>query len=177
MKKYLDWRHIPLLFIVMLTAGPLILLFSNAVKPRDEFHANPLGLPTRMELANLIEAWQTGGYGQAFLNSMIVGFSCIIIITISAGFAAYALSKIAFKGSELIMGFLLFTLSIPMGLFLVPLFFIWKQLNLMDSLLGIILIYSAIFLPLTSFCSDLFLSRSQTNFWIVRKLTAAMNYK
>lgn len=151
MKQYLDWRHIPLLLIVAITAAPLFLLFSNAVKPREEFHTNPLGLPSRIEISNLLEAWETGGYGEAFINSIIVGVSCIVIITVSAGLAAYALSKIEFKGSNIIMGFLLFTLSIPMGLFLVPLFFIWKQLDLMDTLLGIIIIYSAIFLPFNIF--------------------------
>jgi raffinose/stachyose/melibiose transport system permease protein len=151
MRKILDWRHIPLMLIAVITAGPLLLLFSNAVKPRDEFQKDPFGLPSQIELQNLVEAWGKGGYGQAFLNSIIVGAACIIIISICAGFAAYALSKIEFKGANLIMGILLFILSVPMGLFLVPLFFVWKQLDLMDSLLGIILIYSAIFLPFNIF--------------------------
>ncbi|MBS4210498.1 carbohydrate ABC transporter permease [Bacillus sp. FJAT-50079] len=150
-KKRFDWRHIPLLIAVAVSIGPLILLFSNALKPRNEFQKNPFGLPSRIEFSNLLEAWQKGEYGQAFLNSTIVGVSTIIIICISAGLAAYALSKLNFKGSNAIMGFLLFVLSIPMGLFLVPLFFIWKNLGLMDSLFGLILIYSAIFLPFNIF--------------------------
>lgn len=150
-KKLLDWRHIPLLLAVGISIGPLILLFSNALKPRAEFQKNPFGLPSKLEFQNLIDAWQKGEYGQAFLNSAIVGGSCIIIICICAGLAAYALSKLEFKGSNGVMGILLFTLSIPVGLFLVPLFFIWKNLNLMDSLFGLILIYSAIFLPFNIF--------------------------
>ncbi|WP_010280963.1 carbohydrate ABC transporter permease [Bacillus timonensis] len=151
MKKFLDWRHIPLIIIAALTAAPLFLLFSNALKPKDEFQVNPFGIPSRLEFQNIVDAWERGGYGEAFINSLIVGVTCIVIISLSAGFAAYALSKLQFKGSNAIMGILLFILSVPVGLFLVPLFFIWKQLNLMDSLLGLILIYSAIFLPFNIF--------------------------
>lgn len=151
MKKLLDWRHIPLIAAVAISIGPLVLLFSNALKPREEFQKNPFGFPSRLEFQNLIDAWEKGAYGQAFLNSAIVGVACIVIICISAGLAAYALAKLDFRGSNAIMGFLLFTLSVPIGLFLVPLFFIWKNLNLMDSLLGLILIYSAIFLPFNIF--------------------------
>lgn len=151
MRRYLDWRHIPLIIVSALTAAPLVLLFSNALKPRREFQENPFGLPSQLNFQNILDAWEKGGYSQAFLNSVIVGIACIVIISVSAGFAAYALSKVNFKGSNFIMGVLLFILSVPMGLFLVPLFFIWKQLDLMDSLFGIILIYSAIFLPFNIF--------------------------
>ncbi|PLS09631.1 carbohydrate ABC transporter permease [Neobacillus cucumis] len=151
MHKYLNWRHIPLLMVTAVSIGPLLLLFSNALKSREEFTKNPFGFPSKLVFQNLVDAWEKGSYGQAFLNSLIVGLSCIIIICICAGLAAYALSKLQFKGSNTMMGILLFILSIPMGLFLVPLFFIWKNLNLMDSLFGIILIYSAIFLPFNIF--------------------------
>jgi len=151
MSRRFDWRHIPLIIGLFFAIGPLLLLFNNGFKPRDEFMSNPLGFPSRLAYGNLIEAWNKGEYGQAFINSFIVGAACIIIVCICAGLAAYALSKLEFKGSKLIMGMLLFTLAIPTGLFLVPLFFIWKHLNLMDTLHGIILIYSAIFLPFNIF--------------------------
>jgi raffinose/stachyose/melibiose transport system permease protein len=149
--KRLDWRHVPIICVLAFALGPLILLFSNALKSKSNFQQDPFGFPDKIQLSNLFEAWERGRYAVAFWNSAIVGISCIIIICIASGLAAYALSKIKFKGSGLIMGFLLFTMSIPMGLFLVPLFFLWKHLHLMDSLIGIIIIYSAIFLPFNIF--------------------------
>ncbi|QGH36242.1 ABC transporter permease subunit [Gracilibacillus salitolerans] len=151
MKKWMDWRHIPLLIFSAFAIGPIILLVSNALKPKEEFRDNPLQFPSRLEFNNITEAWEKGGYAAAFLNSTIVGISCIVIICFSAGLAAYALAKLRFRGMDVVMGALLFILSIPMGLFLVPLFFMWQQLNLMDSLIGIIIIYSAIFLPFNIF--------------------------
>jgi len=145
------WRHLALIAALAFALGPLIVLFSNGLKPREEFMTDPLGFPGRLAFENLSEAWTKGAYGQAFITSIIVGAVCIMIISVAAGMAAYALAKLQFKGSGFIMAFLLFTMSVPMGLFLVPLFFIWKQLQLMDTLQGIILVYSAIFLPFNIF--------------------------
>jgi len=151
MLKRGGWRHLVLIVTLVFALGPLVLLFNNGLKPREEFQTDPLGFPDRLAFGNLSEAWVKGSYGQAFINSIAVGAFCIVIICVAAGMAAYALSKLQFKGSGMMMGFLLFTMSIPMGLFLVPLFFIWKQLHLMDTLQGIILVYSAIFLPFNIF--------------------------
>ena len=151
MLKKLNWRHIPLLLVTAFALGPLILLVNTALKSKSELAVNPLGIPRKIELANFKEAWLTAEYGQAFINSFLVAFICILIVIVCASFAAYALSKKEFKGSNLVLGILLFTMSIPMGLFLVPLFFIFQKVGLMDSLIGIILIYSTIYLPFNIF--------------------------
>jgi raffinose/stachyose/melibiose transport system permease protein len=147
----LNWRHIPLLITAVLSIVPLVLLYSNALKSKEEFGKNPFGLPTKLVFHNLADAWTQASYGQAFINSTIVGFFTIIIVNLFAGLAAYSLAKITFKGSNVIMALLLFITSIPLGLFLVPLFYVWQRLNLMDTLLGIIIIYSAVFLPFNIF--------------------------
>ncbi|WP_217587265.1 carbohydrate ABC transporter permease [Lentibacillus saliphilus] len=151
MLKRFDWRHIPLLLFTAFAIGPLVLIFSNSLKSKEEFGENPLGFPKELHFENFAEAWVVGGYGQAFTNSLIVAVSCIVIICISASLAAYALAKVRFRFSNSILGFLLLVMSIPMGLFLVPLFYVYQNLGLMDSLLGIIIIYSAIFLPFNIF--------------------------
>lgn len=151
MKNKINWRHIPLLLTTAFAIAPLFLLFSTAVKTNEDFSVNPLGIPSSFQFSNFIDAWNIGNYSQAFINSIIVALCCIVIIGISASLAAYALSKMEFKGSSFIMGALLFTMSIPMGLFLVPLFFVFQNIGLMNSLSGVILIYSAIFMPFNIF--------------------------
>lgn len=141
----------PLILATAFAIAPLFLLVNTALKSQEEFAENSFGLTENPTFSNFIEAWQVGNYGQAFMNSIFVAIACIIIIGISASLAAYALSKKSFKGSTIILGSLLFAMSIPMGLFLVPLFFVYQNLGLMDSLLGVILIYSAIFLPFNIF--------------------------
>lgn len=151
MKKRMNLRHFPLIVLLILTISPILLLLINAVKPREEFNTNPFGFPSTVTMDNLIQAWNQGGYGQAFINSLIVGVSTVAIILVCGGLCAYALAKMKFKGANAILAVLLFISSIPMAMFLVPLFFLWQKLNLIDSLFGIIIIYSGIFMPMSIF--------------------------
>lgn len=143
----MNWRHIPLLFISAFSIAPLLLLVNNALKSREEFRQNPFSFPKQLTFDNIAEAWTKASYGQAFMNSAIIAVVTIAIVCFSAGLAGYALAKLKFKGSNLVMAILLFIMSVPMGLFLVPLFYIWQKMNLIDTTIGIIIIYSAIFLP------------------------------
>jgi raffinose/stachyose/melibiose transport system permease protein len=131
--------------------GPLILMAMNSFKPSEEFLINPFGLPSHLTFDNLINVWHEGSYAKAYFNSLYVGVATIVIVCFCGGLGAYTLAKMKFKGSSLVILFLLLSLSVPMGLFLVPLFFIWQKLHLMNSLLGLIIIYSAIFLPFNVF--------------------------
>ncbi len=150
LKKW-NLKHIPLVLMLIFAVGPLVLLFVNSVKTKEEFNVNPFGLPSKITFQNFATAWERANYAQAFTNSIIIGAVTIVIVCVCAGLCAYALSKMEFKGANAVMVFLLITMSVPMGLFLVPLFFLWQKLNLMDSMLGIILIYSAIYLPFNVF--------------------------
>jgi raffinose/stachyose/melibiose transport system permease protein len=151
MRMWLQWRHIPLLLMIAVSISPLVLLFSNSLKPREQFRSDPFGLPNELVFQNIVDAWVRADYGKAFINSIIVGGFTIVIIVIASSLAAYALAKVKFRGSNIVLALLLFVMSVPLGLFLVPLFFVWQKLDLMDTLHGIILIYSAIFLPFNIF--------------------------
>jgi len=139
-------------FVVLIgTLAPIFLLFMNALKPSEEFTASPFGLPSRITLENLTTAWTMGGYAQAYGNSIIVGISTVLIVCVAGGLCAYALAKMEFRGKGFIMLLLFLVLSVPMGLFLVPLFYAWIKLELMNTHQGLILIYAAIYMPFNIF--------------------------
>lgn len=144
-------RHFILLIVLLFAIGPIGLLFINAVKPSEEFQVSPFSLPSHLTLENITAAWKMGEYGRAYLNSLLVGGSAIVIICVAGGLCAYALAKMEFKGKGAILAFLFLCVSVPLGMFLVPLFYVWQKLHLMNTLYGLILIYSAIFLPLNIF--------------------------
>lgn len=140
-------RHTLLIIVFLISMGPLFLLFMNSFKPSEEFNTSPFGLPSRITFENIISAWTEGNYAGAYMNSAFIGIIVIIVICVAGGMCAYPLAKMKFKGSTAVMGALLLTMSVPMGLFLVPLFFLWQRFGLMDSFLGLIIIYSGIWLP------------------------------
>ncbi|RKP51569.1 carbohydrate ABC transporter permease [Cohnella endophytica] len=143
--------HLFLILVFLFAVGPLLLLVNNALKPKEEFMTKPFGLPSRLTLDNLTASWTQGHYAEAFRNSIGVGIATIVIVCMLGGLAAYSLSKFEFRGRGTVMAFFLFAMSVPLGLFLVPLFFMWQKLHLMDSLVGLIIIYSGIYLPFNVF--------------------------
>ncbi|SHN33453.1 sugar ABC transporter permease [Actinacidiphila paucisporea] len=85
-----------------------------------------------------------------FLNSVIVaGATTVLGVLISAS-AGYAISRMRFPGHKSLMWTFLITQMFPMAVLIVPLYNLLAQLNLIDSYLGLILVYCTIAVP---FCA------------------------
>lgn len=144
-------RHLFLFLVFLFSIGPMLLLVINTLKPREQFKENPFGLPRTITWDNVQAAWIQGEYAQAFTNSVFVAALSIIGVCLFAGLAGYALGRFDFRGKNAVMAYLLLLMSVPAGLFLVPLFFLWQRMHLMDSLVGLTIIYIALYMPFSVF--------------------------
>lgn len=136
-----------LIALLLIALAPFVVLINVAIKPQDEFLVDQFGWATSLTLDNLTGAWTDGEYLQAYINSVIVGASVIAAVCLCGGLAAYAMARMQFRGKSIALVWLLLSLSIPLGMFLVPLFYVYQRVGLMDTRLGLILIYSGIFMP------------------------------
>lgn len=143
--------YVALIILAISVVLPVGLLFLNSVKSNAEVRINILGWPEKFHFENFVEAWKIANYTVAFKNSLIVTGSTILIVCLIAGLAAYALSRLRVPGADAVLVYFLSVMALPAFLYIVPLFFLWKELALLDSLLGIIIIYSALFLPFSVF--------------------------
>jgi raffinose/stachyose/melibiose transport system permease protein len=100
---------------------------------------------------NFSRAWDVGGFSQTTQNSAILVGLTLVGVLLLGGMAAYSLAKLDLPGGSGVMLYLLVGSSIPLQLFLVPLFFLWKNLGLTNSLPGLALIYIAVNSPLAIF--------------------------
>jgi len=148
-KNYL--LHIPLLILVIYSASPLVILFLNSFKSNTEIMGYPLNFPVIFRFRNYIDVWGAGNYWQAYKNSFTVGLITTIIICIIAGFAAYSLSFFKSSKMGLIAIYFLSATAIPAQIYIVPLYVYFQKLGLTNNLLGIIIIYSAYYLPFSIF--------------------------
>jgi ABC-type glycerol-3-phosphate transport system permease component len=98
-------------------------------------------------LAHLWSALTTQGLGQYFLNSVIIAFSTVILVTICASLCAYAISRLTFRGRTLLYASLLLTLMMPATALAIPFFMLNKTFGLFNNYLGLILPYSALDIP------------------------------
>lgn len=129
-----------------------MLLFLNSFKSNKELMGYPLNFPMIFRFQNYIDSWIAGNYWQAYKNSFIVGLSTIIIICIIAGLAAYALAFFKFsKIMNLLAIYFLSATAIPAQIYIVPLYIYCRRLGLTNNLLGIIIVYSAYYLPVSIF--------------------------
>jgi len=143
--------HFYLLLFTLLSVSPLVLLFMNGLKPKTERMTSPFTPPVEPTFDSIIEAWDRGGYLMGYINNTVVGAASILIIIVAASAGAYALSKLDFKGKGLYLVLLFVIIAVPMGVYLVPIFFLYANIGLMDTIVGIIIIYSGVFLPFVTF--------------------------
>lgn len=98
-----------------------------------------------LTLKNYIEALNNPLYDLAtgYKNSLIVASISTLIPLIAAALAAYAFSNLDFRLKPLLFGLILAIMMVPQQLTVVPLFFLYRNLRLYNTMQGIILLHSA----------------------------------
>jgi raffinose/stachyose/melibiose transport system permease protein len=144
-------NYIVLTLLLAFAVGPLMVLTFNSVKTQAELGKNPLGPPQSIVWENFPKAWDVGNFAITTRNSGILVAGTIIGVLVLGGMAAYSLAKLDLPGSGPVTLYLLIGTSLPLQLYLVPLFFTWQKLNLVNNLFGLILIYIATNAPFAIF--------------------------
>jgi raffinose/stachyose/melibiose transport system permease protein len=134
-------NYIVLLALATLTLFPMLSVFFNAFKSADEQLSNPLGLPRDWRFSNFVRVWNEAKFSQAVPNSILVATVASAGTTILAALAGYSLGQLHPRGGSALAVYFLAGGSLPAQMFLVPLFFLWARLSLVDNLLGLTLIY------------------------------------
>jgi raffinose/stachyose/melibiose transport system permease protein len=130
---------------------PVIMLLVNSFKTTSEIGINPFGLPTQLRFQNYLDAWTRGKFATTLANSAILTGGTIIGTLSLAGFAAFALARLKLRGADFLGFYFMIGTSIPPFLFIIPLFYMWRQIGLVNSHLGLIIIYCALFSPFSTF--------------------------
>ena len=93
----------------------------------------------------------TGGVPTWLLNSFIIAAgTCLVSIALGIPMG-YALSRFSFRGKVVVAGALFVTQMLPEALLVVPIFGLFRQLNLLNSLPGLIMVNAAFVLPVVAF--------------------------
>ena len=139
--------YVILTLLGLFAVGPMVIFVFSALKTQTALGNDPLGWPTHPQWRNFIDAWTQANMGAGLRNSIIIVAGTVIGVCIIAGCAAYAMARLNLPGSGGVMLYLIVSSSLPIQLFLVPLFYLWTRLGLYDTLFGLIVIYLAIFSP------------------------------
>ena len=130
---------------------PMIWTALTSFKTNKEFYQNPWALPKALQFDNYIRAWVQSNFNDYFINSIIVTVFPLVISIVLASTTAYVLARFSFKGRKIFQFLYLSGLMVPAVLTIIPSFFLLKKLHMLDSLLGLICIYTARTLPFSMF--------------------------
>jgi ABC-type glycerol-3-phosphate transport system permease component len=102
--------------------------------------------------ANYQYIFQRGAaYLKYFSNSIIITGAGVVITTVLSAAAGYAFAKLPFKGREFILVSILFVITFPFAVLLIPIYIMSFELNLLNTKIGLILPNVAALLPFTIF--------------------------
>ncbi|ADL68527.1 carbohydrate ABC transporter permease [Thermoanaerobacterium thermosaccharolyticum] len=131
---------------------PLFWLFLFSVKNNTEiFGGNILGFPRIWQWSNYSEALSSGNVGRYFINSSIVTVLTIVISSILVATSAYAIVRMKWKYSKLVLTIFLMGMMVPIHATLLPLFIILKNLNLLNTYASLVIPYVAFAIPMGIF--------------------------
>nr|AFM44658.1 ATP-binding protein [Caldanaerobius polysaccharolyticus] len=131
---------------------PLFWLFLFSVKNNTEiFGGNILGFPRIWQWSNYAVALSSGNVGKYFINSTIVTVLTIIISSILVATSAYAIVRMKWKYSKLVLTIFLTGMMVPLHATLLPLFIILKNLNLLNTYASLVIPYVAFAIPMGIF--------------------------
>jgi raffinose/stachyose/melibiose transport system permease protein len=171
-------NYVVLCLLAVFSLGPLLVVGFNALKSNAEIGRNPLGPPREeIRLANFVLAWRAGEYAVALRNSLLIVAGTVMGVCLVGGMAAYALAKLDLPGADAFTMYFLVGTSLPVQLFLVPLYFLWARLELVDNLLGLIIIYVALFSPFAAFLIRSYMVAIPTDFEDAARVDGAAEWQ
>ena len=140
--------HLGLIVVVLITLYPVLQIFSISLRPGDQLYSTSLRLIP--EGASL-QSFRTMLFEKPFFtwlgNSLLVAMSTAILGVTLASTAAYALSRFQLRGRHGILFGILTTQMFPATMLLLPLYLLMREIGLVNSLIGVILAYTATALP------------------------------
>jgi N-acetylglucosamine transport system permease protein len=130
---------------------PLMWMVMTAFKTDREIFFSPWELPATLRWENFSRAWEEAQIGQFFLNSVIVTAMSVTLTLLVGSMLAYVIARYEFPFRRFLRMLFLIGLMFPVFLALVPLFFVARDLHLLNTLHGLAIIYASFSLPFTVF--------------------------
>jgi ABC-type glycerol-3-phosphate transport system permease component len=151
---------VPMAVLALTCVYPVFFTVNNALKTSRQYILDRFAIVSNPTLQNFADAWGRSHLGQYFLNSVIVTIGAVALLLVVSSLAGFALASLRFPFRRLIFILILASLMIPVQVILVPFSKIILAVGLLNTLPGVIISYTAFFLPfsvylMTSFYAGL----------------------
>ena len=144
-------RRVVLAIYTLIIVVPLLIVVLGTLKTTQDLFASPLGLPLNPTAGNYATVLGDEDMVVAFRNSAIVT-TCVVVLTLAlASTAAFAFARLRGRLAVAASAFVVLGMAIPVQAAMVPQFVLFDLLGLTDSLVGLVLVQTAMGLPIAVF--------------------------
>lgn len=124
---------------VAIAVVPFLVTILASLKTTPELAKGILSLPEEPQWQNYRQAWVQGHFGRFSANSILVAFGVVVPSVFLSTLTGYAFARFRFRGSGIAFTYLLLGLVVPLQAMVVPLYYVLRELGMLDSLVGLIL--------------------------------------
>jgi len=145
--------HLAVIVLVMVVLYPVMLVVKKAFEPGRDFALSPSPIPTTLTLDNFRGLFGArGSHGEYLfvrqaLNSVVIALATTVVGVFLSCTAAYALSRFRFPGRKTGLTTFVVVQMFPSTLLIMPLYVVLDKLGLLNSITGLVLVYSTTAIP------------------------------
>ncbi|MCX5513154.1 carbohydrate ABC transporter permease [Kaistia algarum] len=158
-KRILWIIAVPMALLALSAVYPVFFAINAALKTRKDYVLNRFGVTLDPTFANFPQAWIQSHLSEYFLNSVAVTAGAVLLLLVVSSLSGFALAVLRFRGSKLVFTIILISLMIPVQVVLVPFYRTMIALDLVNTRIGLILAYTAFFLPFSVYLMTAFYAR------------------
>ncbi len=138
-----------LVVLATMCLAPILVIFATSLRTQVQIFSEPLNFLFTPTLANYRAVLQEDRLEVYLGNSLFVGVISTVVTLVLGCMAAYGLARFRFAGRTTIAYTSLLLRTVPLAVLAIPVFVIWNQWGMVNSLWGLILLYVAVNLPFT----------------------------
>lgn len=141
-------KYAVLIALCLVIMGPVVTAILGSIRTTGEFLSDPFGLPrTGIQWGNYAQILESGAFWNSAKNSLLITVGVTVLTVLLSSMLAFVLSRVQFRGRGLLFNVLSLGLLFPLVIAMLPIFIQVRQLNLINSLWGVILPLVAFGLP------------------------------
>jgi len=163
MKRKRSWnsytvlQYTVLIILSLIALIPFFTLLMVSFKTHGDFMKYPLRLPQTLNFQNYVTVFNRSSIVRSFLNSLTITAGSLAIELFVGTLGSYAITKIPFKRAGFFSAFFLIPMIFPVQTITIPVYIIYKNLGLLNTYAGMMILYSAIGIPMVVFMMTSFM--------------------
>ena len=148
---YFIFKWVIIISFVFYAVFPFLWLVLASLKTNAELLDDPFKLPAVFQFQNYSNAIREAGLGKLIINSLVISTSATFLNILFSSMCAFAIARHAFWGNNVLFLMISAGILVPLNALIIPYFAIINFLNLYDTRIGLIIVYCAVGLPVSTF--------------------------